>query len=287
MQFAPVETKKVIAAGGRPAEAQAVHAATKVRGPPYGHRGSTPMATVGDSPRRETCFSLLELCNEEATNATPKKRGRAACAEEDTYTTPQTQQNGTEATGKVEIDSTDTAHSGKPKALRFTRENSIFGRAAWVKEATDATPQNQHIGTEATGQANAALRLELEPGLRPQPVLVAEARVLSPKEILAPQRSLSPKVQADLPEATAVDKDGAAAAHPPSPERCAAFSAAFNEVRGEDGDEPLDRTAALAAIAARWAARGLAFSAAEAAQYLEAMAVRNAIMLAEDKIYII
>jgi hypothetical protein len=196
-----------------------------------------------------------------------------------------------EAMGKVEIVSTDTDHSGKPKALRFTRENSIFGRAAWVKEATDATPQNQQSGKEATGQASAALRPEFsssgEPGLRPQPALVAEARVLSPKEVLAPQRSLSPKVQADLPEATALDKDGGAAAHPPSPERCAAFSAAFNEVRGEDGDEPLDRTAALAAIAVRWAARGLALSAAEAAQYLEAMAARNAIMLAGDKIYII
>jgi hypothetical protein len=68
------------------------------------------MATGGLSPQRDTCFSLLELRNEDATNATPKKYGRG-CVEEDTYTTPQNQQNGTEATGKVETDSTDTTHS--------------------------------------------------------------------------------------------------------------------------------------------------------------------------------
>jgi hypothetical protein len=70
-----------------------------------------------------------------------------------------------------------------------------------------------------------------------------------------------------------------------SHERCTAFSEAFNEVRGEDDEKPVDRAAALKDIAKICAA--LTFSDAEVAYYLETMAKLNFIMLAEDKIYII
>lgn len=70
-----------------------------------------------------------------------------------------------------------------------------------------------------------------------------------------------------------------------SHERCTVFSEAFNEVRGEDDEKPVDRAAALKEIAKSCAA--LMFSDAEVAYYLETMAKLNFIMLAEDKIYII
>ena len=80
-----------------------------------------------------------------------------------------------------------------------------------------ASPRSADLEANAA-HASVTPRSRLGPLGRPEP-RVAEARVLSPKEVLELQRSigtLSPMVLASLPEATALDENGGAAAPVPT-----------------------------------------------------------------------